>query len=243
MSKVELSGHISSQFDAELESLRGRLLKMGGLVEQQLEAAVFILGEEKPRDVAHFRGKEKQVNRMEISIDEACLSLLVRRQPAAGDLRTLIAILKTNTDLERIGDEAERAAKMATALVEKERRLPDYHVESIRATGEHACKMIREALDAFARNDPRRALAVVRLEYELNDRYTALLKQMITYIMEEPRHVQTGIEAIWLVRSLERIGDHIRNICEYVIYIAEGRDVRHTDLKTIERHLQEGGDL
>ncbi len=241
MKETELSGHISSQFDHELDSLRGRLLKMGGLVEQQLSAAVSILSEGPPQDADHLRGKEKQVNRMEVSIDEAALRLLVRRQPAAGDLRMLIAILKTNTDLERIGDEAERAAAMATSLLRKEHRLPGYHVENIRAIGAHVCNMMAGGLDAFARGDTRQALEVIRMEDKLNQDYAALLKQLLTYLMEEPRHAQTGMDSIWLGRSLERIGDHTCNICEYVIYVDTGRDVRHTDLKTMERHFNRDG--
>jgi phosphate transport system protein len=227
--------HISKQFDNELESIRERVMAMGGLVEQQLINALKALTESEVEFAQLVIRNEPQVNALEVSIDEDCTKILARRQPAAGDLRLVMAVIKTITDLERIGDESEKIAKMAIDLIEKQG--PKSYYVGINAMGNHARKMVYGSLDAFARMDTRAALAVASEEPKSDEMYVAMLRQLITYMMEDPRNISGTIDAVWTARALERIADHARNICEYVIYFVEGKDVRHISIEQMEKEI------
>ena len=229
------SQHISKQFDNELESIRQRVLSMGGLVEQQLASALKALTESEVELAEQVQEQELEVNRLEVSIDEDCTQILARRQPTAIDLRLVMAVIKTITDLERIGDESEKVAKMAIDLIEKQG--PRGYYISINAMGNHVLRMVHGALDAFARMDTSAALQVAGMEPESDDMYVAMLRQLITYMMEDPRNITGAIDAIWTARALERIADHARNICEYVIYFVEGKDVRHTSIEQMKQEI------
>jgi len=227
--------HISKQYDNELENIRSQVLAMGGLVEQQLIEAVNALIESDIEIAENVIKTEYQVNRFEVTIDEECTRILAKRQPAAGDLRLIMAVIKTITDLERIGDEAEKIAKMAIDLTEKQ-GARGYYI-GIKAMGTLITHMVHDSLDAFARMDSKAALYVAGREPESDDQYIAILRQLITYMMEDPRNITSAMDAIWSARAMERIADHARNICEYVIYFVEGKDVRHISIEQMEKEL------
>ena len=235
MTVSTVSHHISKQFDNELEGIREQVLAMGGLVEQQLVNALRALTESEVEFAEAVINNEPQINSLEVSIDETCTKILARRQPAAGDLRLVMAVIKTITDLERIGDEAEKIAKMAIELIEKQG--PKSYYISINSMGNLARVMVHGALDAFARIDSRAALEVASEEPKTDDMYIAILRQLITYMMEDPRNISGTIDAVWTARALERIADHARNICEYVIYFVEGKDVRHISIEQMEKEI------
>lgn len=223
------SPHISRAYDQDLENVRSSVLEMGGLVEEQLANAMKALIDSEPELARSVLETEHRINSMEISIDEACISILARRQPAAQDLRLVTAVSKSTTDLERVGDEAQKIAKMAIDLADKQG--PKSYYVGMNSMGNHVRKMLRGSLDAFARMDSKAALATANEEPESDDQYSALLRQMITYMIEDPHSITSVIDAIWCARALERVGDHARNICEYVIYLVEGQDVRHFSLE------------
>lgn len=241
MSAKSSSPHISRVFDQELENVRSSVLEMGGLVEQQLINAMKALLDSDIDLAQAVLEAEYRVNSMEVSIDEDCIRILARRQPAAGDLRLVTAVSKATTDLERIGDEAQKIAKMTIDLADKQG--PRSYYVGISSMGTHVRNMLRGSLDAFARMDSRAALMVANEEPESDDQYAALLRQMITYMIEDPRSITSVLDAIWCARALERIGDHARNICEYVIYLVEGKDVRHTSLKDIAAKIDPEGEI
>lgn len=235
MEKVGLEKHTSKQFDADLEDVRELVLAMGGLVEQQIADAVrsLITGEGGlGEDVV--RG-DTEVNRMELEIDEECTRILARRAPQAGDLRLIIAIAKTITDLERIGDEAEKIGRMATQLASYDR--PKSAFRQIELLGRHVREMLRDALDAFARLDSEAAVRVAQADAEVDREYEGLVRQCITYMMEDPRTIRHMLDVLWAVKALERIGDHSTNIGEYVVYFVEGKDVRHIGLEAMEKEV------
>jgi phosphate transport system protein len=227
--------HISKQFDQDLENIREHVLTMGGLVEQQLVHALRALTESEIEFAEKVIDTEPRVNSYEVSIDEDCTNILARRQPAASDLRLVMAVIKTITDLERIGDEAEKVAKMAIDMIEKHG--PKAYYVSINSMGNHACRMVHGALDAFAHMDTQAAFEVAAEEPKSDDMYVAILRQLVTYMMEDPRNITATIDAVWTARALERIADHARNICEYVIYFVEGKDVRHISIEEMEKEL------
>ena len=227
--------HISKQFDNELENVRSQVLAMGGLVEQQLTSSITALIESDIEMADNVIKSEYQVNRYEVTIDEECTRILAKRQPTAVDLRLITAIIKTITDLERIGDEAEKITKMAIALSEKQ--APKSYYIGLKAMGTLVSNMVHDALDAFARMDSRAALSVASQEPESDDQYVAILRQLITYMMEDPRNITSSMDVIWSARAMERIGDHARNICEYVIYFVEGKDVRHISIEEMEKEV------
>jgi len=228
--------HISSQFNAELEDVRQRALAMGGLVEQQIVDATRALIELDKDLAEEVIDNDLKINRMEVYIDEECSRILAKRQPTASDLRLVYAVIKTITDLERIGDEATKVARMALDLAEME-RVHD-QVFEVQHLSRHVSHMVRDALDAFARMDVDAALAVAREDLAIDREYEALMRQCITFMMEDPRSIRRVLDIVWSARSLERIGDHAKNISEYVIYFVKGKDVRHIGIEEMEREVR-----
>jgi phosphate transport system protein len=230
------SDHISRQFDADLEAIRASVLQMGGLVESQIKSAVESLISGDIALMTQVIENDRRVNTMEVKIDEACSQVIARRQPAAGDLRLVMAVIKTITDLERIGDEAEKIARMAKLLSQKSGLvLPRYH--EIKHAAEIALDMLRKSLDAFARLDIVMAAQVVRQDEQVDEEFRAIMRYLITFMMEDARTISTSLEILFVAKAIERIGDHAKNISEYVIYMVKGRDVRHITTDEIEREV------
>ncbi len=220
-----MSEHTSKQFDAELEAVRSRVLQMGGLVEDQIVKALDGLASGDMKVIEEVLAGDHKVNTMEVDLDESCSHIIARRQPAAVDLRLIIAVIKTITDLERIGDEAEKIARMAKLIHTAERmHLP--RIE-LRHVGTLALAMLRRALDAFARLDSKAAAEVVSQDRQVDEEFRSILRQLITFMMEDPRTITRSLEILFISKALERIGDHSKNMAEYVVYMVEGRDVRH----------------
>jgi phosphate transport system protein len=236
MSTEGLSHHISSRYNEDLERLRSSVLEMGGLVERQLTQAIGGITEPDARVMVRVAQEELRVNQLERSIDEDCSRILATRGPTASDLRLIITILKTITDLERIGDEGEKVAAIAARLAVRER--PNNRYRELRSLGELVINMVHDTLDAFARFDTNLALAVLRRDRTVDEEYEAIHRQNITFMMEDPRSIRRALDVMWVVRSMERIGDHAKNICEYLIYLVLGKDVRHTKIEEIEKELQ-----
>lgn len=230
------SNHISHQFDEEMENLRNQVLKMGGLVEQQIKSAIESLQSGSAVGAEKIILKDHKVNALEVNIDETCTQILARRQPAASDLRMVVAVIKTITDLERIGDEAEKIAKMALNLAEEDAGFSNRYA-GIRHLADQVTRMVHDVLDAYARLDVDAAVQVVRDDDEADKEYQDLLRMLMTYMMEDPRKISEILDVIWAARALERIGDHAKNIGEYVIYLVKGKDVRHIDLDEIEKDI------
>jgi len=228
MSENQFGQHISQQFNAELEGLRHRVLSMGGMVEQQIINAVRALASGNSALAESVVDSDHNVNAIEVAIDEQCTQVLARRQPTASDLRLIVAVIKTITDLERIGDQAEKVARIGIYLTEMERPKNEYF--EIERLGEHVQSMLREALDAFARLDAEAALAIAEKDEKIDLEYEGIMRQHVTFMMEDPRVIKRSLEVIWAVRALERIGDHVKNIAEYIIYLVKGKDVRHISL-------------
>lgn len=230
------SQHISHQFDEEMENLRHKVLKMGGLVEQQISGAIEALQTTNGPGAEKIIIKDHKVNALEVTIDEACTQILARRQPAATDLRMVIAVIKTITDLERIGDEAEKIAKMALNLAEDDARFSSRYA-GIHHIGDLVKRMVHDVLDAYARLDVDAAIKVVRDDEEVDKEYQNMMRTLITFMMEDPHVISEVLDVIWAARALERIGDHAKNIGEYVIYLVKGKDIRHLDLDEVEKDI------
>ena len=215
--------HISEQYDAALEQLRLRLLAMGGLVEQQLQKAVRAFTTHDSVLAREVRAGDDEVNRFEVELDDECIATIALRQPAATDLRLLVCIMKAGTDLERVGDEADRIAKAAISAAELPR--PDnWHAEILRLS-ELVAVMLRRALDAFARLDVDMAYDVIAADAEVDDEYDAVVRNAGEATAREP---ELRLNTLWTARALERIGDHAKNLCEHVVYTVKGTDVRHS---------------
>ena len=236
MSREQSSQHISQQFNAELEDIRSHMLAMGGLVEKQVNDAIIAFIEAASELAKKVREIDDQTNEMERHIDEECVRILARRQPAATDLRLIISISKCVIDLERIGDEASKIAKRAIQLCE-EGEAPRGYVE-VRHIGGQVQKMVQQALDAFARFDAGLALSVAEYDDVVDREYKTALRELVTYMMEDPRAISRVLNVIWVLRSLERVGDHARNIAEMVIYLVHGKNVRHMDLEQVQAEMQ-----
>jgi phosphate transport system protein len=226
--------HISKQYDAELEGLRSRVLQMGGMVEQQIMRSIDALSSCDLPVIDQIIADDHKVNSLEVEMDDMCNHVIARRQPAAGDLRLIMAVVKTVTDLERIGDEAEKIARIAKRICESD-RLHTPRFQEIRRMGDHALDMVRSALDSFARLDTATATKVARTDLELDEEFRAILRQLITFMMEDPRTISLSLDIVFVSKALERIGDHAKNIAEYVIFLVKGKDVRHTTVEQLER--------
>lgn len=229
-----LGRHISQQFNDELEDIRNRVLAMGGLVEQQVNDAVKALVKEDTELAESVIANDMKVNSLEVAIDEECNQVIAIRQPTAGDLRLIIAVIKTITDLERMGDQAERVARMVIHLAEQDHHRRNNWHEDLRIMGSHVSAMVHDALDAFARLDVEAALQVPRDDITADRLYEGIMRQQLTFIMEDPRSISRSLDVMWAARALERVGDHSRNICEYVIFLVKGKDVRHISIEEME---------
>jgi phosphate transport system protein len=238
MEVEDLGHHISRRFNEDLERVRNSVLSMGGLVEEQLERAVKALSEGDSQLGLQVAEDDVKVNRMEVSIDEECSRILATRAPTAGDLRLVIAIIKTITDLERIGDEAEKIGVIAARLASVER--PSTNYRELRNLARHVKQMVHGALDSFARLDTKGALEVVKADNAVDEEYESIYRQGITFMMEDQRTIGRVMDVTWMARALERIGDHAKNICEYVIFMVHGKDVRHIGLENIEAEVEQG---
>ena len=229
--------HLSKQYDSDLDALRSRVLQMGGLVEAQILAAIEGFSTGNPELFERVIETELRVNGYEVSIDTDCSHIIVRRQPAATDLRLIMAVSKTVTDLERMGDEAEKIARMSKQIHERD-RLKVQRFGQIRHVGNIAVQMLRQALDAFARLDAEQAAQVVREDMTLDDEFRSIVRQLVTFMMEDPRTISSALEVLWIAKAIERIGDHAKNVAENVIYIVKGTDVRHTRFEDLEREAK-----
>jgi phosphate transport system protein len=228
MRTSDLSDHISRRYNEDLEELRSNVLTMGGLVETQLASAISAIVSGDSELGLKVANDDYKVNNLEVNIDEECSRILATRAPAASDLRLIVAIIKTITDLERIGDEAEKIGFLASKLAAMDRPSDSYR--ELKNLGNHVLHMLRDAMNAFARLDRDASLEVVREDEQVDEEYDTIMRQCITFMMEDPRSIKRVMNVTWSARALERIGDHAKNICEYVIYMVEGRDVRHTDI-------------
>lgn len=233
---LHLSQHISKRFNQELEDVRNQVLKMGGLVEQQVSDGLIALLEADVILAQKVVDTDTQVNAMEVNIDETCTEILARRQPAASDLRLMVSIIKTITDLERIGDEAEKLGKNAIELSDESRSARQF-IE-LRHLGDSVKKMLNRALNAYARMDVNEALDIIQSDKIVNQEFDNLSRLLLLKMMEDPREIKNALRISWCGRALERIGDHSKNICEYIVYLVKGKDVRHTSLDDIKKQIE-----
>lgn len=228
MENTEFGQHISRRFDQELDNLRNHVLLMGGLVQDQLQKAIQAVVTGDSELGLKVAKDDYKVNKMEVEIDEECNHILVRRAPAAMDLRLIMAVIKTITDLERIGDEAEKIGFLASRLAAMEQ--PEDHYRELKNLGAHVRVMVDDALDAFSTLDVDKAKAVVLEDERVDEEYETINRQCLTFMMEDPKAIKRVMNVTWAARALERIGDHAKNISEYVIFLALGKDVRHTEV-------------
>lgn len=227
--------HISGQFNVELESIRTHVLTMGGLVEQQLSYAIQALNKEDIELARKVVRDDHKVNAMEVSIDDACTRIIAKRQPTAKDLRLIMAIIKTITDLERIGDVATRIAYVAIESPSSKERQFQVSLEPL---CRQAIQMLHQVLDAFARMDVEAAAEVHKQDDKLDAEYEAVIRQLMTYMMEDPENIPHILQVMWSARAIERVGDRCQNICEYIIYFVKGKDVRHLGDQSIDDVLK-----
>ena len=230
------SEHISKQYDADLEAVRAKVLEMGNLVEQQMVDAMQSLTKSNPALAKNVIKKDSLVNALEVQIDEDCSHIIARRQPAASDLRMVLMMIKSITDLERIGDEASKIARFALKSIEAERKLTPRFVE-IKAMANTARDMLHMALDAFARSDASKVVEIARMDEEVDEQYQAAIRQLITFMLEDPRTISISLEVLFIAKAVERIGDHAKNISENVVYMVQGKDVRHISVDDMQSQL------
>jgi len=232
---METSDHILHSFDQELEDIRSKALAMGGLVEKQVSNALQAVMQRDVELGELVASSDGEINDFEINIDEECAGIIARRQPAAGDLRLLLSIIKLTTDLERIGDEAEQIGQYATELGTNTNG--QAMNTELRHLGDLAHSLLKLALDAFARMDDEQALEVAKKSRRVSKEFDNLSRVLITHMMDDQRNIKDALRVIWCARAFERIGNHSTNICEFVIYRVKGKDIRHTNLKKIGKKL------
>lgn len=233
---LHIDQHISQKFNSELEELRASVLNMGGLVERQCRNALTSLIEGDASLAELVATSDHQVNDLEVSINAQCMEILARRQPAASDLRMVVSVIRLISDLERIGDEAEKIGRLALQLAEDHQR-QSFYTEP-HHLGESVIEMLQGALDAFARLDVDEAIAIASRDPEIDQEFESLTRLLLTHIMEQPQRVKNMLRVNWCARALERIGDHAVNICEEVIFLVKGSDVRHVSLEEIQDQFQ-----
>lgn len=238
MDKLHLDQHISHQFNKELEDIRNKVLTMGGLVEQQVSNGLTALLEADNDLAKEVSERDFEVNKLEVEIDEECTQVLARRQPAASDLRLIVTVIKVITDLERIGDEAEKLGRFSRDLTKISEDTPSYRKE-LRHLGELVKSMLHDSLDAFARLDVEAALRIAQRDEDVNREYETLERLLSTHLVEDPRQVSKLFKITWCARALERVGDHSVNICEYVVYLVKGRDIRHTNMDQVRSEIMD----
>jgi len=225
--------HLSTQFDSELTAVSAEVMELGGLVEAQILHAIMALSAFDVEIAQRVMRNEARVNEMEVEIDRDISSIIGRRQPTARDLRLLIAIAKTTANLERAGDEAEKIARMVVSIINDgaPRSLPSLE---LRVAADLASGLLRKALDAFARLDVEVALSILKEDDLIDKEFDGFVRKLVTYMMEDPRKISASLDLLFLAKALERIGDHAKNIAEFIIYVVKGADVRHTPIETIE---------
>ena len=228
--------HTYKQFDTELESVRAKVLKMGGLVEEQISRSIEALIQDDMQMADEVEANDHAVNGLEVEIDEDCAQIIARRQPTASDLRMVMMIVKTITDLERIGDEASKIARMAKFIHAAERMtLPRF--SEVKYMSTMVLDMLRKALDGFARLDASKAVEIARQDDLVDEQFRLNLRHLITYMMEDPRTISVFIDILFVTKAIERMGDHAKNMSEYVVYMVKGKDVRHTSVEEIEKQV------
>ena len=226
--------HTSKQYDVELESVRAKILEMGGLVEQQIVDALEALTSADIKLAKDVMERDARVNALEVQVDEDCSYIIARRQPAARDLRMIMMMVKTITDLERIGDEATKIARTAQRIYEQDRMYKPRFNE-IKSMVALVREMLRTSLDAFARLDISQTVEVAKQDEQVDDQFRAAMRQLITFMLEDPRTISMSLEVLFVAKAIERIGDHAKNISEYVVYMVKGKDIRHTSREDIKR--------
>jgi phosphate transport system protein len=232
------SEHTSRQYDVELESVRARVLMMGELVERQVRLAVDALIRGDVALMDRIIADDHRVNALEVGIDESCTQIIARRQPTAGDLRMVMMVIKTITDLERIGDEAKKIAITAKSLSQKKNlTLPRF--DKIKYVANLTLDMLLKSLDAFANLDISAVAQVVRQDEQVDEEFRIILRYLVTFMMEDPRTISSALEILFVAKAIERIGDHAKNMSEYVVYMVKGHDVRHVTAEEIEREVQQ----
>lgn len=220
--------HSSKQYDLDLETIRSKVLLMGGLVESQFHDAMTCFRTGDAKQAEAVIKADENVNSLEVALDDSCSHLIVRRQPAANDLRTVMASIKVITDLERIGDEATKIARAAKNIDGRGVQTIN-HYETVRVIANSAGDMLHDALDAFARLDEKQAAKLIAQDAVIDHEFGSIMRTLITFMMEDPRTISAALDTLWVAKAIERIGDHAKNIAEYVIYVVEGKDIRHTD--------------
>jgi phosphate transport system protein len=233
---MQQSEHISKQYDAELEAVRAKVLEMGALVEHQINDALDALIGSNAKLAKAVIKKDHIVNALEVQVDEDCSHIIARRQPTAGDLRMVLMMIKTITDLERIGDEAAKIARFALKSSETDRVWSPRFAE-IKAMTHIARDMLHMALDAFARSDATKVIEIAHMDEEVDEQFQMTIRQLITFMLEDPRTISMALEVLFVAKAVERIGDHAKNISEYVVYMVKGKDVRHISLEEKEETL------
>lgn len=226
--------HTSKQYDAELESIRGKILEMGGMVEQQIVNALEALIKADLKLAKEVMEADARVNSFEVQIDEDCSHIIARRQPAAGDLRMVMMMVKTITDLERIGDEATKIARTAQRIFDEDRMYNPRFTE-IKDMVKIVREMLRTSLDAFARLDVSQTVEVAKQDELVDEQFRSAMRQLVMHMLEDPRTISMSLEVLFVAKAVERIGDHAKNIAEYVVYMVKGKDVRHSSLQEMER--------
>ena len=229
--------HLSTQFDTELNAVSSRVMELGGLVESQIRKAIYALSQFSSEVADEVEVTEHRVNAMELEIDRELASIIGRRQPTARDLRLLLAFSKTTANLERVGDESAKIARMVKSIVESgsARSLPTL---DLRVSADLASGLLRKALDAFARLDTAAAVSILKEDDEIDREFDGFVRKLITYMMEDPRTISASLDLLFLAKAIERIGDHAKNIAEFIIYIVKGADVRHSTMEQVESAVQ-----
>jgi phosphate transport system protein len=229
--------HLSTQFDSDLDKISSRVMELGGLVESQIYQAIYAMSHHSTESANQVLEIEVRVNGLEIEIDRELASVIARRQPAANDLRLILAMSKTTANLERVGDEASKIARMVKSIIDSgtARALPS---NDLRVAADMAAGLLRKALDAFARLDTSAALDILKEDDQLDQEFDGFVRKLITYMMEDPRTISSSLDLLFIAKAIERIGDHAKNIAEFIVYVVKGTDIRHSSLNDIETALR-----